>query len=234
VGQGQAFHAGGLCGHNAEGCVLDGEAFAGLKQRFMQLGKSLETAECFEIYLGVRLRALAVICRRQHREFSSQAKLLKKMFDFRVQAAAGDGQGKALGGVEDKLRRPGNGWQAVLDDLLVGAHLPGQEFIAPGGAEGASVATPEVLDDAAVIESEIMPIIFFFGEDPALSIRHLLEKFHDEGFAVNEDAVKIKNDSAQQECWSPVKFGFPNADSTSGPHDTLEQGKAARQRSRLS
>jgi hypothetical protein len=61
-----------------------------------------------------------------------------------------------------------------------------------------------------------------------------LEKFHDEGFAVNEDAVKIKNDSAQQECWSPVKFGFPNADSTSGPHDTLEQGKAARQRSRLS
>ena len=102
MGQGQAFHAGGLCGHNAEGCVLDGEAFAGLKQRFMQLGKSLETAECFEIYLGVRLRALAVICRRQHREFSSQAKLLKKMFDFRVQAAAGDGQSL-------RLRPPGVG-----------------------------------------------------------------------------------------------------------------------------
>jgi hypothetical protein len=71
VGQSQAFHAGGLCGHNAEGCVLDGEAFASLEQWFMQLGKFLEAAEGFEIYLGVRLRALAVICRRQHREFSS-------------------------------------------------------------------------------------------------------------------------------------------------------------------
>jgi len=41
VGQGQAFHAGGLRGHNAEGRVLDGQAFAGSEQWFMELGKFL-------------------------------------------------------------------------------------------------------------------------------------------------------------------------------------------------
>jgi predicted polyphosphate/ATP-dependent NAD kinase len=101
-----------------------------------------------------------------------------------------------LGGAKDKLRSAGDGWQAVVDDLLVGVHLPGQEFIAPGSAEGAPVRAVEVLDNGAVIESEIIPVIFFFGEAPALSSRHLLEELHDERFAVNQDAVKIEDDGA--------------------------------------
>jgi hypothetical protein len=30
-----------------------------------------------------------------------------------------------------------------------------------------------------------------------------LYELRDERFAINEDAVKIENDGAQQECWSP-------------------------------
>ena len=196
VGKGQAFHAGGLRGHNAEGRVLDGQAFVGAEQWFVQLGKFLQAGESFEIYLGVRLRALAVVCCRHNREFFAQTQLFQKMFDLRSQATAGDGQREVPGGAKDKLRSARDGWQAVVDDLLVGVRLPGQEFIAPGDAEGAPVRAVEVLDNGAVIESEIIPVIFFFGEGPALSSRHLLEEIHDERFAVNEDAVKIEDDGA--------------------------------------
>jgi len=65
------------------------------------------------------------------------------------------------------------------------------------------VTMPEVLDDATVIESEVISIIFFFGEEPTLSSRHFLNELHDERFAVNKDAVKIENDRAEQESWSP-------------------------------
>jgi predicted polyphosphate/ATP-dependent NAD kinase len=101
-----------------------------------------------------------------------------------------------LGGAKDKLRRAWDGWQAVADDLLVGVHLPGQKFIASGDAEGAPVRAVEALDNGTVIESQIIPVIFFFGEGPALSSRHLLEELHDERFAVNEDPVEIEDDGA--------------------------------------
>jgi hypothetical protein len=35
-----------------------------------------------------------------------------------------------------------------------------------------------------------------------------LYELHDERFAVNEDAVKIENDGAQQGCWSLRRFRF--------------------------
>ena len=59
-----------------------------------------------------------------------------------------------------------------MDDLLIGVRLSGQERFALGEAEGPPVAAPEVLDDAAVIESEIIPKVFLFGERPALARRH--------------------------------------------------------------
>ena len=203
MSQGQALHAGGLRGHNAVGRVFDGQALARLQSWFVQLGDFLKAAEGFEIYFRVRLGALAVIGRGEYREFLAQAQLPKKMVDFHSEAAAGNGQSKMPGGLEDELHRAGHGWQSVVDDLLVGARLPCQQLIAPGGAQGASVTLPEVVDNATVIESEVIPIIFFFREAPTLSGRHFLDELHDKRFAVNEDAVKIKNDSAEQESGSP-------------------------------
>src|SRR5208337_2920986 len=113
--------------------------------------------------------------------------------DLRSQSTAGYGQREVPGGAKDKFHSAGDGWQAIVDDLLVGMHLPGQEFIAPGGAEGAPVRAVEALDNGAVIESEIIPVIFFFGEGPAFSSRHLLEELHDERFAVDEDPVEIED-----------------------------------------
>jgi len=40
-------------------------------------------------------------------------------------------------------------------------HLPGQKFIASGDAEGAPVRAVEALDNGTVIESQIIPVIFF-------------------------------------------------------------------------
>jgi hypothetical protein len=65
------------------------------------------------------------------------------------------------------------------------------------------VNLPEVVDNATVIKSEVIAIIFLFREVPTLSGGHFLDELHDERFAVNEDAVKIKNDSAEQESGSP-------------------------------
>ena len=204
MSQGEAPHAGGLCGHDSQGSVLEGQTLARFEGRFAQLGKLSQAAEGFKIHFRVRFRSLAVVRRSQNGELFTQAQLPKKMLDFHPQTPTGNGQREVLGSAKDKLSRPRDGRQAIPNDLFIGVCLPGQQFIAAGDAQRSSVGAPEVIDDPAVIESEIVSKVFMFGKEPAFTGRHLLDELHDKRFAVNEDPVEIEDDSAQQEYRTPV------------------------------
>ena len=69
------------------------------------------------------------------------------------------------------------------------------------------MAGVEVFDDAAVVQRQIVTIILFFTDGPALPGGHFLGQLQNERFTVYDDAIKIEDNGAQQVGWGSFSQG---------------------------
>jgi len=226
VGKRQAPHPGGVGGLDASRRVLDYQAFASLKVRepasalarvwvslwarvlawvlardlawgMASWGQLAQRRQRLQVDLGVGLAVLGVLGGDQYRELLPQPELPQQVLDLRPQAAAGDGERVLGGNGADEVHRAGLGRQSFADRLPVGASLPRYQLVAASGIDGTAVTGVKVLHDAAVVEGQVIAIIFLGAHLPPFARRHLLRDAHDEGLAIHEDAVEVEDDSAQ-------------------------------------
>ena len=60
------------------------------------------------------------------------------------------------------------------------------------------MAGVEVLDDAAVVQRQVVTVILFFADRPALQGGHFLGQLENERLTVYDDAIEIEDYGAQQ------------------------------------
>src|SRR5437879_10538584 len=145
------------------------------------------------------------------------------MLDFASQAAARNGEGVFYRRLVDELHGARQRRQAVADESRILAGFPGDQSVPPRGIHFAAVAAVQALDNAAVVERQIVAVILLFGEFPALFCGHFLGELEDERLAVYQDAVEIEDEGAQQGGTkrSPKRFPPRRRAAPAGRYDTL-------------
>ena len=60
------------------------------------------------------------------------------------------------------------------------------------------MAGVEVFDDPTVVQRQIVTVILFFADGPALEGSHLLGQLQDERLTIYDDAIEVEDNGAQQ------------------------------------
>src|SRR5579875_332164 len=128
------------------------------------------------------------------------------MFDLASRAATGDSERIIPGSVAHEIDGAGHSGKPVFNNLAVSAGLPVDQFFYAVVVNGPAVAYIEMLDNSAIIERQVVAKIFFLGNSPTFLGCHFLGELHDDGFRIDDDAVKIENNGAQQMRISGIKI----------------------------
>ena len=122
----------------------------------------------------------------------------QQVLDLHSKASAGDGKRILRGQLAHEFDRARQRRESVADQLPISARFPIDQLVATPVVHAPPVAAVQVLDNATVIEGQIVAVVLFLRDRPAFLGCHLLSEFQYQRLTVDQDTVKVEDDGAQQ------------------------------------